>query len=118
MEESYNPSLEWDAETYSGLAESPFRETILSFLQAIHLEFQKLPARDDRQSVESILYFTVRKRMCQRAFNGDKKSYVTGLLTDVKDGEWEFSETCYANGYAMGVVSILNNQLAALLIDG
>ena len=101
------------AEEYK-IEESPFSESIFELIRDIYFDSQKLKDEDDRTSTANALYCAVSKRMGKRLYEGNAKTYLSGLINDVNEGKREFSEVCYENNHARNVFKQLNLGLTLL----
>jgi len=102
-----------DNERYS-LPASPFKSQIERSIGLIQRNAAKLN-RDDRHSVESVLYYTIEKRMLERAFENDEKTYLSGLLQDITSAKSEFDQVCYQNEHAREAFSQLKYSILSLI---
>ena len=101
------------AEEYK-IEESPFSESIFGLINEIYFDSQKLEDEDDRNATANALYCAVSKRMSKRLYEGNDKSYLSGLINDVNEGKREFSEVCYENSHARDVFKQLIMGLTIL----
>ncbi len=85
------------------LPETSITAELVSALKRMHYEAHSLKNEDDSSGMGNAMYFVAEKRMSVRPYNGDDKTYLLGLLSDLSEGKREFSQVCYDNDYANDV---------------
>ncbi len=99
------------------VAESPYRAKIESIIYSIYQNAENMSSDSDKKAVEDALYFSIKKRMQKRHYSGNKNEYLSDLVADIQEAEYEFEQVSFSSSISSDTFSTLKNALVAMFAD-
>jgi len=97
------------------MPKSPVSERLTLLANELKKKASKCSNQDEQVGIEQAVYYAMKKRFVEREYAPPLNEYLTHLIKDVENAEWEHSEVCYANSAARSTFKSIKLLLVQLL---